>query len=201
MQTVGQVLKSARLKKDLILQDISKETRIKEKFLEAIENSDWIKLPNYTTAQGFTQSFAKTVDADIDLVQALLRREFPRPQNPKNKSQEMPVHSHFVWTSKTTIFLATVFTFIVVTIYLTRQYLLFVAPPPLEVTTNKQVSTITVKGKTTPSALILINKKPALVQDDGTFTTELKKTEVGKTITIIARSRSGKETRVEKPVD
>ena len=52
MKTVGEMLKVARLGKNYSLADLEKTTKIRLKFLEAIENDDYSKLPSLSYAKG-----------------------------------------------------------------------------------------------------------------------------------------------------
>lgn len=194
-------MQEARKRSEKSLEQIARETRIKEKFLLALEASDYAALPNLSIAQGFARSYAQTIDVNPKVVTALLRRDFPHKQAP-SRSREMSVSQDSFWTPKTTLFAATAITVFILGFYLARQYALFVGSPPLEV---KEVvvgkGTILVSGKTIPTAKVEINGEGILVDENGEFKTTIDKDLVGKSIEIKAISRAGKEKIIKKAVD
>ena len=52
-QTVGQRLKQARLKKKIALEQVEEATKVRLKYLKAIEADDWKKLPSAVYSLGF----------------------------------------------------------------------------------------------------------------------------------------------------
>ncbi|MBI4130735.1 helix-turn-helix domain-containing protein [Candidatus Roizmanbacteria bacterium] len=76
MTTVGELLQRARKNAGLELTDISKTTKIREKYLHALEESRWGSLPGVTYIQGFLKAYAETLDLDAEKVLALFRREY-----------------------------------------------------------------------------------------------------------------------------
>src|SRR5688500_9537660 len=99
MKPVCEVLKEARVSKNISLANISRSTKVKEKFLLALENSDWDSFPSFTTAQGFTRSYATAVGVATETAVALLRRDFPGLQAP-TRSSEISLHKTSNWTPK-----------------------------------------------------------------------------------------------------
>ena len=201
MKPVGQYLKEAREVRQISLSTISRQTKIKERFLLALEDSDWDSLPSFTTAQGFARSYAGAVGTDPEVAVALLRRDFPGLQAP-TRSSEISLKKTSIWTPKTTIFAVASVALLLLGWYLTTQYLTFAAAPPLEVkefTVKDETNQILISGKTTPGVSLEINGRAVLVEDDGTFNLEISKSSVGSTVEIRARSRTGKETIIRKP--
>lgn len=200
MRTAGFLLKEARLKKKKTLKGIAHETRVKEKFLRAIEGGSWGELPNLPVAQGFVRSYAGAVGVDIILATALLRRDFPEAQKVR-VSPEISLARRTLWTPKTTIFAATVFAILVLGVYLIRQYLLYVSSPSLSITKiENQGGVVMVLGKTNPSATVEVNSKATVVEGDGSFKAELTSEDAGATVKVKATSRTGKETTVTKQI-
>ena len=72
---VGIRLKQARENKGLTLDDISRQTRISLRQLEAIEASDYDALPARTYSIGFVKSFASEVDLDPQELSQAYRSE------------------------------------------------------------------------------------------------------------------------------
>jgi len=57
--TFGQRLKRERELREVSLEEVSKATKISERFLEALENEDWERLPGGVFGHGFIRSIAR----------------------------------------------------------------------------------------------------------------------------------------------
>src|SRR4029434_7834719 len=57
--TFGERLKRERELREVSLEEIAKGTRIAERFLEALENEQWEKLPGGVFGRGFVRSIAR----------------------------------------------------------------------------------------------------------------------------------------------
>jgi len=62
--TVGERLQAARRAKGIELSQIAAETRIPQRHLVAIENSDYAQLPSRTYAIGFTRTYARVLELE-----------------------------------------------------------------------------------------------------------------------------------------
>lgn len=199
MRTTGEVLKEARTRSKKSLEDISKTTRIKEKFLRALENNKLEELPNLPVALGFARSYAQAVRLDPNLVAALMRRDFPETAA-SPKSVEMPLEPQSLWTPRTTIIATSLLTVFVLGVYLVRQYLLFYSSPPLELQkVSAAENKVEVQGKTVPAATVEINGETVLVGEDGSFTYKAASPDNGM-LEIEAVSRTGKKTVIRKNI-
>lgn len=201
MKTAGIVLREARSGQGLELSEISAATRIKEKFLQAIETSDWGKLPNASVAQGFTRSYAQFLKVDPERVLALLRRDFPFAGNSTKKEKEIAIQERRIWTPKATATTTILAGFLVSLVYLLHQYFVFVAPPDLKAQVSIQGEKVEVKGKTNPQATLEVNGQAVLIEREGSFNVEMERSSFGSRLEIKATSRSGKERKIEKQID
>lgn len=196
MNPVGKVLETARKKNRKTIAQIARETRIKEKFLLALESGDYPSLPDLPISLGFAKSYAQTVGANPSLVAALLRRDFPQEEKGE-KTRELPLSPPAFWTPRTTIFASFLVLVLGLAIYLLRQYLLFAGPPPVEVLGLKNDGDkVVLEGKTSPSATVEINGRSVLVEEDGSFLFQAPTDEVGSELSIRATSRTGKKSVV-----
>src|SRR5215510_6936726 len=57
--TFGERLKRERELREVSLEEVSKGTRIAERFLEALENEQWDRLPGGVFGRGFVRSIAR----------------------------------------------------------------------------------------------------------------------------------------------
>ena len=76
-QSIGQVLKAARLAQVMSVQDIARQLRLSEKQIEAIEDDDHSKFPNQIFLRGFIRNYAKLVREDTKKFSQLLGETFP----------------------------------------------------------------------------------------------------------------------------
>ena len=76
-QSIGQVLKAARLAQVMSAQDIARQLRLSEKQIAAIEEDDHSKFPNQIFLRGFIRNYAKLVREDTKEFSKLLEETFP----------------------------------------------------------------------------------------------------------------------------
>lgn len=199
MNSVGAVLRNAREKKGLSLSEIEEETKIKSKFLTALEEGSWKVLPGFSTTCGFVKTYAKNVGVDPDYAAALLRRDFPQARS--HLRNETDIRFSTVWTPRATITAVILLALLIVGAYLIRQYMVFAAPPPLTVQTFREGEQIIVSGKTRSTATLEVEGRNALLFEDGSFKVTLDVSSLGDFLELKAISRSGKETVYKEKVD
>jgi transcriptional regulator with XRE-family HTH domain len=68
LQVLGERLRAAREKRALSLEEAERQTRIRAKFLEALESGDISVLPSATHAKGFLRNYAQFLGMDADAV-------------------------------------------------------------------------------------------------------------------------------------
>ena len=64
MKTIGQELKKAREEKELSLKEVADKTKIQSRYLEALENGDWERLPEEVYLRGFIKTYAQHLGLD-----------------------------------------------------------------------------------------------------------------------------------------
>lgn len=203
MKTVGDILKSARLKKRYSLKKVERETKIKKEFVEAIEVGNWVALPELPVVAGFVKNLASFLEVDVKTAYAILKRDYL----PKGLSinPKPDVGGKFTWTPQYTFLVGILITVLALFGYLGFQFVKFNSPPALEVIKPSEnfvviSNKIDVSGKTDSDATVKINNQLVLVDDDGTFDGEIEVFEGTKEITIIATSRSGKQTKIIRDI-
>ncbi|MDO8599783.1 MAG: helix-turn-helix domain-containing protein [bacterium] len=202
MKSAGSILREARVASEKTIEDISRITKIKEKFLQALEGSEWGSLPNFPIAQGFARNYAQAVGVNPSFVVALLRRDFPQNYN-LGKTQEVSLKPQSFWTPKTTVIVVVFLCLLLFGAYLGSQYLQFFAPPSLKITqVEASGGKITVSGTTSSSATVEINGKRVLVGTDGSFSAQLEKEDlINSQVQVQAISRNGKMSSFSKRID
>ena len=84
--------------------------------------------------------------------------------------------------------------------YLKKAPLLEVSEPPDRAEFRQKDNTITIRGKTDPSAIVTINGQKALVTSDGTFTYLFPLSDGENKLTVESADEAGNKTTVEKIV-
>lgn len=203
MKTIGIYLRQAREGQNISYKELSRHTKIKPEFLEAIENSDWQKLPELPVLVGFVKSISDVVNINRDQAVALLRRDFPPQkvsQSPRpDVKREIRLGQRALW-----ILLGGV-AVILMSAYLYSQYKAFTSPPVVTIISpaeNELVSAhkITVRGTTDSTATVKINGQPALVDENGNFVTDVEVVTETKSIEVKALSRTGLETAISRTI-
>jgi cytoskeletal protein RodZ len=89
-QSIGHVLKTAREEKNLSLDEISVLTRVKLKYLIAIEADNFEILPSTVQKKGFIRTYARALDLDPAPLIAELRQIInePTPEETQSDSEE-----------------------------------------------------------------------------------------------------------------
>ncbi len=203
MRTIGDILKSARLKKRYSLKKVERETKIKKEFVEAIEGGDWTALPELPVVAGFVKNLASFLDVDVKTAHATLKRDYL----PKGLSinPKPDVGSRFTWTPKYTFLLGIVIIIVMLLGYLGFQFVKFNSPPSLEVTKPpdsfiSNSNKVEISGKTDSDATVKTNNQLVLVNSDGVFNGQVEIFEGTKEIVITATNRSGKETTIVRKI-
>lgn len=197
MNTIGKVIRGARTQKRFSRERLEEKTKIKREFIKAIEEEDWKSLPDYVVVQGFVKSLASVLDINEKHVVALFRRDFP-PNN-VSANPKPDVSERFVWSPKLTFIIGGIFTFIVVLGYLGYQYVDFISPPKLEISSpleGERVSGdfVKVEGRVDSDVSLKVNNQLVLVEETGKFSVDLEVSENTEKIEVIAKSRTGNET-------
>lgn len=77
MSDLGQQLREARLARGLSLDDVQEMTKIRKRYLEAIESGDYKVLPGSFYVRAFIKTYAETVGVDADELLAEHRQNVP----------------------------------------------------------------------------------------------------------------------------
>jgi len=71
MSDLGQMLREARERKQVSFEEVEEATRIRQKFLQALEQGDYGALPGETYVRGFLRTYAAYLELDPEEVMAL----------------------------------------------------------------------------------------------------------------------------------
>lgn len=208
MKTVGKILKKARQERGMMLSEVEKATKIRLRYLQALENDEYDKLPSATSTRGFIKNYAEFLGLTSTQLLAIFRRDFSQDRQGRIIPQGMvePIDKpRFSWTPKLTVILL-VTTFLTLFFgYLAYQYFSLISPPTLSLSAplaEEKVAgeTIEVVGKTDPDAVVTINGELVSLSEKGEFGYQLGLTSGENTIVVEAVSKLGKKKRITRTV-
>jgi cytoskeleton protein RodZ len=125
MRTVGIILKQARIEKGVSLEEIAARTKIRLKYLEALEADNYKLLPSVASARGFIKNYADFLELNPESLLAIFKRDFPENEKTELLPQGLvrtPGGNRFVWTPKLTAILAVIIASLLFLGYLAWQY-------------------------------------------------------------------------------
>lgn len=64
MENIGNSLRQARIERNISLEDVEKNTKIRKVYLEALENEKWDTIPGAVYTRGFLRTYAKYLGLD-----------------------------------------------------------------------------------------------------------------------------------------
>ncbi len=77
MTDIGQLLRQTREAQELSLADVEEQTRIRQRYLNALESGDWDDMPNDVVARGFLRTYTRLLGLDEDEVLSQLEATQP----------------------------------------------------------------------------------------------------------------------------
>lgn len=208
MHTVGEILRKARNEKKLMLDDIEKHLRIRKKFLVALEENAWDKLPSLPYIKGFLRSYSDYLGLKSEEIIAIFRRQFSLQEKsgllPDGLAHPMDEPSIRLTPQLTVV--AIISSFLVLFFgYLFLQYKAYTNPPNLIVTKPAEGEIlvgdkIQVTGKTDNYAVISVNNQKIAVSQSGEFSTTLSLPPGINSILIESVSKYGKKKSVTRTI-
>ena len=203
--TVGRQLKARRQALRLSLAQVELDTKIRGKFLTALETGDYDKLPNDIYSRGFVQQYANYLGHNGLEVAAAYVAERGGLQAGDTKRPRLARTRRLVFTGPLLAITTAVVVVLAIGSYLVYQFSSLAAPPQLTVTSPQADSVITgsvidVAGKTTPGSDVFINSSPILSDTDGSFSEKVSLGNGLNNIRISSKSKLGKTSTVTRSV-
>jgi cytoskeletal protein RodZ len=206
MKTAGEILKEAREKKQIKLDEVARGTKIRKPYLLAIEKDDYQSLPSATSSKGFIRNYAQFLGLKPERVVAAFKRDYrkSKEQKPVFLSRK-DLNKQFKWSPKKTLILIITLFLLAFFSYLTYQYHGLLGRPNLEISspTDNQKTTeeqITIIGKTNPDNSVSINGNLTQLNDQGEFNYRFRLIQGENKIVIEATNRLGRKTRQTRTV-
>jgi cytoskeletal protein RodZ len=176
MVHIGDKLREERVNKGYTLEEVSKATKIRVSFLQAIEKGEYKKLPQGTYAHGFVRNYAIFLGLPEHEIVSLFKREYDEEKFLKIMPEGLVKGGDFSLSkfrfTQTLKIISLIF--VVLLIYIIFQYRSAIFNPSLSVSSPLDDAVIssrsvTVIGKTDPDVTVFINSEVASLDKDGSF--------------------------------
>jgi len=201
-KTLGQRLKACRLRKKFTLEEVEEATKIRLRYLEAIEADNHRHLPSPVYLSGYLTRYANFLDLSSREILAQYRAESGGTRHESHKkyfrlAKEME-ELRITITPKT--FLVAIIVLLVVGVlgYIGWQVKKFSDPPRLEITAPTadvvNAEEVIVEGTTSPTAKVAINGQDVAVDEQGAFSQKVGLAHGVNNIEVKATNRLEKET-------
>ncbi len=166
-QRLGDILRQQRERKGITLEQAAEDTRIREKFLAALESGDSQALPGAVYTKGFLRNYADYLDLDsTELVAVYTAERSATPEPPRRFEPMRPLMRQGVFISPAILVPVVVLTAVVLFVgYLSYQFASFATPPRIDLQqpagdTVADRADYVVRGKTTPDGRVTIRVFP-----------------------------------------
>lgn len=209
MKTAGEILRNTRVEKKLEFEEIEKATKIRTKYLDALEKNDFAKIPGGApTTKGFIKNYAEYLGLSAVGVLAVFRRDFRESKTGQIIPQGYyePINSHKLsWNPRFTVFLGVAILVAGLSAYLFFQVFSYFSPPSLSVSSPKEGSLISqqdveILGKSDPDATVYVNGELVAIDEKGNFQTKISLFPGDNKVKIESVSRRGKKTEINLSV-
>ena len=206
MKTAGQILKEKREEKQISLDEVAQETKIRKPYLVSLEKDDYLSLPSIAIIKGFIRNYAQFLGLNSEKIVAIFKRDYRRTKEQKSVFPlRKDLNKQFKWSPKKTL-IAVVGLFIFVFLaYLAYQYHGLLGKPRLEIyfpTDNQQVieDQMVIKGRTDPDNSVSVNRNLTQLNDQGEFSYRLRLVSGENKIVIEATNRLGRKSSQARTV-
>ncbi|MCL5970570.1 MAG: helix-turn-helix domain-containing protein [Patescibacteria group bacterium] len=209
MRKVGEILQKKRLEKNFTLEDIEKKTKIRKKFLQAIETGDYSQFSSTTYLRGFIKNYSDFLNLPTDEILAVFRREFDENEKigvlPKSLSEPLVPPFARLTAGKATFTIVAVL-LILFFAYLIKGYISVSGVPLLTISQPEAGAKVSqekvlVIGKTDPKARLTINDQEVFPDQNGGFSQEVTVNEKTTSIKVIAENKEGKKAVIERVIE
>jgi cytoskeletal protein RodZ len=217
MSRLGEILRAQREKKGITLDQAAADTRIREKFLTALEDGDVQSLPGAVYTKGFLRNYAAYLDLNDEELILLYHQERGLVAEPKQtkrayKTMQPIGKRSLVFTPAVFVPVAVLAVVVLFVGYLYYQFTSFAVAPLLEVSSPAtdaiaEEGSFVVRGKTVPNGRVTIQVFPGPMtladikpEADGTFSAPVALTLGANHIVVEVLDPAGKVSRVDRSV-
>lgn len=205
MRTIGEILKKTRLDKKISLEEVEKTTRIRKKFLIALEENNFNDLPAPTFTRGFLKNYCEYLGLSSGVVIAIFRRQTTGEEKEELLPKPIvnqPGNSLFKITPTLGMFFIVALSIGIFLFYIVSQYLSYFGKPDLKIYQPKNNLTVTnetieIKGKTDPEGKLTINEQKVSSSVTGLFSEKIGLNKGSNRIVISVKNKAGRESKKE----
>jgi transcriptional regulator with XRE-family HTH domain len=202
IRTVGNRLKQARKKKGLTLEEAESETKVRMKYLQAIESDNWQIFPNKIYVLGFVRRYARFIGLKEDDIVREFKREFGEYKgHPVKRIRQSGLIEGVIITPRFLVAIISSLLVLFVIGYIIFSTRSISKPPEIEILSpaNEAVNQreIVIEGKTDSTAVVEINGQLVGVSDSGYFSQKVSLEEGVNNFKIISKNRIGRENARE----
>ncbi|MCA9372128.1 helix-turn-helix domain-containing protein [Candidatus Woesebacteria bacterium] len=202
MLTVGEILHTAREKKNLTLKQASEDTRIQTKYLKAAEENNWSLFSSRVYIAGILRTYAQYLDVDPMKALAYFRREYDKNEKHIDFKKRVPSLNLLPETKKILIGISVVVA-LFFAVYFGYQIKRYLSPPDVALVSPTKdhflnVERITLVGKTEPEAIVTIFGNEVYVDEEGQFTFDIPLEKGKNPVDIKVVGANGRETIINK---
>ena len=207
-KTVGELLRQERENCRVSRAELAQKIRVKEQFLEALEDNRFTDLPAAVFVKGYVKGYARILKFDPEPMLALLRRDFQESAKGQLVPQDFlkPTMRKNLFSSPMRLTASGIIgIFLILFLYIGIRWYGFITPPKLEIIEPVEDSLVsaqvTVSGITKPETIVTVNAQSVPVKLDGSFEAQITlPTEGISTITVEATDKQEKTTTVQRTV-
>ena len=213
MARFGETLRAQREKKGITLEQAASDTRIREKFLKALEDSDYQTLPGAVYTKGFLRNYAEYLELPTEELVVQFHQERDQPDAPRTFKPLNPIaRRSLIFTPAVLVPVVVLAGIVLFVSYLYYQFVSFAVPPKIDVTEPAsdaiaQSADFVVKGTTVADGRVTVQvfPGPLTVADihpstDGTFSVNVQLSPGSNHIIIEVLDVTGKVGRASRTV-
>lgn len=211
-QSIGDKLKRSRVRKKISISEAEESTRIRAKFILALESDSWEQIPSEVYGRGYLERYLDYLKIPKEPVMKQYDRERALyARHCKDTKVELAVESklrfpRFTVTPRSVLMFFSAIALVGIGTVLTYQLKEFTSSPFLEIAPPVQAQVasptdlvvdaneIDVTGRTVAGARVKVNTHEVAVADDGRFTEKVRVQKGVNAIVVEATSPNGKMT-------
>lgn len=204
-ETLGEKLKRIRGDLKLSLDDVERATKIRKKYLKAIESNDYSSLPADVYMRGFLKNYSKILGISEEKVLDMYKKERGIVDNISQAKKKKPANylksPKVIITPRTFVVLFTAIAGLAIISYIAYEIFIFNSSPKLNIISpsNNAVvkkSFVDITGKTDQGTDIYINGQKVNTSEEGDFKVSIGLGQKGvNLIKVLAKNiKNGKTT-------
>ncbi|MEI6144509.1 MAG: helix-turn-helix domain-containing protein [Candidatus Berkelbacteria bacterium] len=201
VHTLGEKFRRARKRRGVDLIEAELSTKVRAKYLEALENEDFDLLPNAIYTRGFISTYADYLDLDSKKMINLWEQQTSAAGNEVGddfRSGKAVKERSFVVTPRIIALCVGAAFCLLAVAYIVFQVISFASVPKLAIDSPAKDSVvetdqILVSGKTDAGVNLAVNKESITVGSDGSFQQYVALQNGLNTIVITAKNKANKE--------